>query len=64
MKRIITLLVLLTTSLFYAQTNGITYQAVIYNPTGEILPGNNNSNAVLANTSICLRFSIKELLLI
>lgn len=60
MKRIITLLVLLTTSLFYAQTNGITYQAVIYNPTGEILPGNNNSNAVLANTSICLRFSIKD----
>lgn len=60
MKRIITLLVLLTTSLFYAQSNGITYQAVIYNPTGEILPGNNNSNAVLANTSICLRFSIKD----
>jgi hypothetical protein len=60
MKRIITLLVILTTSLFYAQTNGITYQAVIYNPTGEILPGNNNSNAVLANTSICLRFSIKD----
>jgi hypothetical protein len=60
MKRIITLLVLLTTSLFYAQTNGITYQAVIYNPTGEILPGNNNSNAVLANTSICLRFSIND----
>lgn len=60
MKRIITLLVLLTTSLFYAQTNGITYQAVIYNPTGEILPGNNNSNAVLSNTSICLRFSIKD----
>jgi hypothetical protein len=60
MKRIITLLVLLTTSLFYAQTTGITYQAVIYNPTGEILPGNNNSNAVLANTTVCLRFSIKD----
>lgn len=60
MKRIITLLVLLTTSLFYAQTTGITYQAVIYNPTGEILPGNNNQNAVLANKDICLRFSIKD----
>lgn len=60
MKRIITVLVFLTTSLFYAQTTGITYQAVIYNPAGEILPGNNDPNAVLANKDICLRFSIKD----
>jgi hypothetical protein len=60
MKRIITVLVFLTTSLFYAQTTGITYQAVIYNPAGEILPGNNDQNAVLANKDICLRFSIKD----
>jgi hypothetical protein len=60
MKRIITLFVFLTTTLFYAQNSGITYQAVLYNPSGEILPGNNNSNAVLSNKDICLRFSIKD----
>ncbi len=60
MKRIITLFVFLTTTFFYAQNSGITYQAVIYNPSGEILPGNNNSNAVLSNKDICLRFSITD----
>ena len=60
MKKIITLLLLLTTTLIYSQTPGITYQAVLYNPGGEILPGNNNTNAVLLNKNICLRFSIKD----
>jgi hypothetical protein len=60
MKKIITLFVLLTSTLFYAQSSGITYQAVLYNPGGEILPGNNNLNAVLSNKDICLRFSITD----
>lgn len=60
MKRIITLFVLLTTTLIYSQSSGITYQAVLYNPSGEILPGNNNANAVLSNKDICLRFSITD----
>jgi hypothetical protein len=60
MKRIIILFVLLTSTLFYAQSSGITYQAVLYNPSGEILPGNNNLNAVLSNKDICLRFSITD----
>jgi hypothetical protein len=60
MKRIITLFLLLTTTLFYSQSSGITYQAVLYNPSVEILPGNNNANAVLANKNICLRFSITD----
>jgi hypothetical protein len=42
----------------YSQTNGITYQAVIMNPSGEQLPGVNNTNAPLANKNICLKFSI------
>ena len=58
MKRIFTLLILLSSTLFYAQSSGITYQAIIYNPATEILPGNNNANAVLANKDVCLRFSI------
>ncbi len=60
MKRIIALFVLLTTTLLYSQSSGITYQAVLYNPSGEILPGNNNANAVLSNKDICLRFSITD----
>lgn len=46
--------------MIYSQSPGITYQAVLYNPGGEILPGNNNTNAVLSNKNICLRFSIKD----
>jgi hypothetical protein len=60
MKKIIALLFFIVTSSFYAQNSGITYQAVIYNPSTEILPGNNNPNVVLANKEICLRFSIKD----
>ena len=60
MKRIITLFILLMTTLIYSQSSGITYQAVLYNPGGEILPGNNNINAVLSNKDICLRFSISD----
>ena len=58
MKKSIALLLFIVTSTIYAQNSGITYQAVIYNPSIEILPGNNNPNVVLANKEICLRFSI------
>jgi hypothetical protein len=60
MKRIIILFVLLFNTLVHAQSSGITYQAVLYNPSAEILPGNNNANAVLTNKDICLRFSISN----
>lgn len=60
MKKIIALFVFIVTSSVYAQNSGITYQAVIYNPSTEILPGNNNPNVVLAEKNICLRFSISD----
>lgn len=60
MKKIIALLFFIVTSSVYAQNSGITYQAVIYNPSTEILPGNNNPNVVLAAKDICLRFSITD----
>ena len=60
MKKIIALFVFVVTSSVYAQNSGITYQAVIYNPSSEILPGNNNPNVVLAEKNICLRFSISD----
>ena len=58
MKKIVATLLLFTSFIGYSQTNGITYQAVIINPSGEELPGINNTNAPLANKNICLKFSI------
>ena len=45
--------VFLFSSLAFSQTNGITYQAVIYNPADA-----NNSYAPLTNQNVCLQFSV------
>jgi len=58
MKKIVLTLLLFMSFVGYSQTSGITYQAVILNPSGEQLPGVNNANAPLANKNICLKFSI------
>ena len=58
MKKIVVTLLLFISFIGYSQTNGITYQAVILNPSGDQLPGVNNTNAPLANKNICLKFSI------
>ena len=58
MKKIVATLLLFMSFIGFTQTNGITYQAVIINPSGEELPGVNNTNAPLANKNICLKFSI------
>ena len=58
MKKITSLLLLFVSTVFYAQSSGITYQAIIYNPNGEVTPGYNNANSPLANKSVCLQFSI------
>lgn len=60
MKKILLLLVVLVSSVTFAQNNGITYQAVIYSTTGESVPGIKNSNSPLANKAICLQFSIGD----
>jgi len=52
---------ILFTYMGLAQDNGITYQAVIYKPGGEQLPGQNNMSAPLANANICLQFSIIDI---
>ena len=52
------ILFLFASSFCLAQNNGITYQAVIYNPNGEELPGADNPLALLTNKDICLRFGI------
>jgi len=59
MKRIL-LLLLFVSSLGFSQSSGITYQAVIYNPNGEELPGIDNPYAPLVNQDICLQFGIVD----
>lgn len=58
MKKIYLLALVLFSSVIYSQTKGITYQAVMLNPEGQHIPGFNNERTPLANTAICLRFSI------
>jgi hypothetical protein len=59
MKRFL-LLLLFVSSLGFAQSSGITYQAVIYNPNGEELPGVDNPYAPLTNQEVCLQFGIVD----
>jgi hypothetical protein len=51
---------LLFSYLAFAQSSGITYQAVIYNPAGEELPGVDNPYAPLTDQDICLQFGIVD----
>ena len=46
------------TLLSFSQENGITYQAVIYNPENTSLPGYSDQLAPMVESDICLRFSI------
>ena len=59
MKRFL-LLLLFVSSLGFSQSSGITYQAVIYNPNGEELPGVDNPYAPLTNQDVCLQFGIVD----
>jgi hypothetical protein len=58
MKKTLLILAFMLSAITFAQTNGITYQAVIYNANGESVPGINNTNAPLSNKAICIEFSI------
>jgi hypothetical protein len=58
MKKLNFLFLLFVSAQLFAQTKGITYQAIIYNPSGEVIPGVNNSTAPMASKNICLQFSI------
>ena len=58
MKKTLLILAFMLSAITFAQTKGITYQAVIYNANGESVPGINNTNAPLSNKAICIEFSI------
>jgi hypothetical protein len=62
MKKYFVISLLFISTVFYAQTMGINYQAVIYNPDPELLPGYSQINAPLVNTEVCLKFSIIDAL--
>ncbi len=58
MRKLFYLLALLCTSFYYGQTNGITYQAVIYYPNGQNIPGQDIQNSPMANKYVCIQFSL------
>ena len=58
MKKYLLLFTFLIFGISLSQVNsGITYQAVIYNPEGEELPGQDNMYAPVTEQTVCLRFS-------
>jgi hypothetical protein len=59
-NKILLIVFLLFTSFFYAQNKGISYQAVFYNPEVKSYPGQDVSTTPLAETDICLRFTILD----
>ena len=54
------LIFLFISSYTFSQSNGITYQAVIYNPRGEQLPGANNPYSLITNQQVCIQFGIVD----
>ncbi|WP_296687194.1 hypothetical protein [Flavobacterium sp.] len=60
MKKFFYIFLLLVSSFVFSQNKGITYQAVIYIPGGQNVPGVNVSNVPMTNKSICLQFSFLD----
>ncbi|MBP6755465.1 MAG: hypothetical protein KA210_04895, partial [Bacteroidia bacterium] len=52
-----TIMLLLLSTTFYAQTKGISYQAVIFKPGSKVIPGVGPGTVPLTNKKICLRFT-------
>jgi hypothetical protein len=60
MKKFLLLFTLFLSSVLFAQTNGITYQAILYKPNGDVMPGHNNSTIPLALKNVCIQFTIVD----
>ncbi|PDS23942.1 hypothetical protein, partial [Flavobacterium branchiophilum] len=58
MKKILLIISLFVSGYINAQTDGLTYQAVILNPNAIELPGEDYSNSILHDKNIIIRFSI------
>ena len=57
MKKLVYFLLFLLSTVAFSQSNTITYQAVIYLPSGQNAPGVNVNNVPMTNKNICLQFS-------
>ena len=57
MKKLFYILLLLVSTVAFSQSNTITYQAVIYLPSGQNAPGVDVTNLPMTNKNICLQFS-------
>ncbi len=60
MRKIVYIVLFLVSSLVFSQNKGITYQAVIYAPGGQNIPGVNVNNVPMTNKAICLQFSFLD----
>ncbi|MDI1304957.1 MAG: hypothetical protein PSX42_08970, partial [bacterium] len=60
MKKIILLFLFFLATKTFAQTNGITYQALILNPTVGQTANSNNSNTPLVDKDVCLLFKFYD----
>jgi hypothetical protein len=59
MKKLLFIFLLGFASILFSQERqGITYQALIIDPSGEFLPGADNNYSPLKNISVCLQFHI------
>ena len=60
MKKLFYIVLLLGSTYVFSQNKGMTYQAVIYAPGGQNVPGVNVTNVPLTNRAICLQFSFLD----
>jgi hypothetical protein len=58
MKKIFQLMLLLVATATFAQTDGLSYQAVIIDPNPQEIPGADVSGNVLPNAAVAVRFTI------
>ncbi|MBT8318085.1 MAG: hypothetical protein HKP59_10725, partial [Lutibacter sp.] len=58
MKRLLFILVLFVTLGLSAQTDGLSYQAVIINPNVQELPGSDVTGNIYPNKSLSVRFTV------
>jgi hypothetical protein len=58
MKKLLQFLFILCVGTVFAQTDGLSYQAVILNPNVQEIPGADISGSILPNAPVALRFTI------
>jgi hypothetical protein len=58
MKKLLQLMLLLVATATFAQTDGLSYQAVIIDPNPQEIPGADVSGNVLPNAAVAVRFTI------